>query len=266
MEDSLLMQAVTIAKAAGEIILDYYHDNSYEVSVKDDKSPVTAADLASDHFIESELKNTRIPVISEESECDPATRRSLKRFWLVDPLDGTKDFISRNGEFTVNIALIEDHSPVLGVIYAPAIDTLYYAQKNGGSFLVKNGAGESLPFTHREGYVVTASRQHLSDTDREFLSLNGITDVEQKGSSLKFGILAEGRATLYPRFVGSMEWDIAAGHIIATEAGCRVVDLVTGQEPAYNKESLFNNPFIAFAPHVDYAGLRFPDFKGSDRV
>lgn len=260
MEDTLLMQAVTIAKAAGEIILDHYRADSYDVSIKDDKSPVTAADLASDRYIKSELHNTKIPIISEESECDPATRRSLKRFWLVDPLDGTKDFISRNGEFTVNIALIEDHSPVLGVIYAPAIDTLYYAQKNGGSYLEMNGSAEKLPFTHREGNVVTISRQHLSHTGREFLALNGITDVEQKGSSLKFGILAEGRATLYPRFEGSMEWDIAAGHIIATEAGCRIVDLVTGREPTYNKESLFNNPFIAFAPHVDYAGLKFPDF------
>ena len=265
MESTLLGDAITIAKQAGEIILEYYHEDTYDVSYKDDESPVTAADLASDSYIASELKKTKIPVISEESDYDLLTRGSLKQFWLVDPLDGTKDFISRNGEFTVNIALIEDHSPVLGVIYAPAIDTLYYAQKKGGSYLSMNGNTTRLPRMHKDGYVVTISRQHLSDTGREFLAMNGITEVEQKGSSLKFGILAEGRATLYPRFEGSMEWDIAAGHIIATEAGCLIIDLVTGKEPVYNKESLLNNPFLAHVPHVSYTGLKFPDFKRSKK-
>ncbi len=264
MEDELLDLAILIAKRAGSIILEYYYDESYDVAYKDDRSPVTAADLASESYIVSELKKTGVPIVSEESECDLLTRRGWEQFWLVDPLDGTKDFISRNGEFTVNIALIKHGSPIMGVIYAPAINSLYYAQKGKGAFLEENGKLRKLPTISTEGYVVTISRQHLSDTGKKFVKLNGITDVEQKGSSLKFGVLAEGTATLYPRFEGSMEWDIAAGHIIATEAGCLIIDLKTGREPVYNKESLLNNPFIVFAPHVKYTELKFPIFRGCD--
>lgn len=260
MRDNLLDFSVDTARKAGGIILGYYDGGSYQVSVKDDSSPVTAADLASDSYITTELKKTGLPIVSEECACDDRTRRKWDRFWLVDPLDGTKDFISHNGEFTVNIALIEHCSPILGVIYAPAIDTLYFARKGAGSFLLRNGRPVRLPTIHTEGNVVTISRQHLGETGKKFLALNGIKDFRQRGSSLKFGILAEGTATLYPRFEGSMEWDIAAGHIVATEAGCRIVDLKTGNEPVYNKESLYNNPFIAYAPHVNYSELIFPEY------
>jgi 3'(2'), 5'-bisphosphate nucleotidase len=267
MENSTLFQTTAIAREAGAIILEIYGDQSYTVTYKDDQSPLTAADLASESCIVSALQERGLPVLSEEAGSHSETRRTWEQFWLVDPLDGTKDFISRNGEFTVNIALIKRGCPVLGVIYAPAIDTLYYAEKGKGAFLEREGEVKELPVTSSDGYIVTVSRQHLSETGKDFLAMNGITAIEQKGSSLKFGVLAEGTATLYPRFEGSMEWDIAAGHIIATEAGCRIIDLKTGQEPVYNKESLRNNPFIAFAPQVNIAALKFPALWGdADRA
>ena len=260
MDDGLLEQAISVAREAGAIILDYYDMEEQAVSLKDDNSPVTDADLASESYIAAELQRTGFPIISEECTCDRRIRCSWEQFWLVDPLDGTRDFISRNGEFTVNIAFIKNGSPILGVIYAPAIDTLYYAQKGKGSFLVKEGICKKLPISRTDVKLVTISRQHLAETGKKFLAMNNIKDFMQNGSSLKFGILAEGGATLYPRFEGSMEWDIAAGHIIATEAGCHIVDLKTGQEPVYNKESLFNNPFIAYAPQVKFSELQFPEY------
>jgi 3'(2'), 5'-bisphosphate nucleotidase len=263
-KNRLLTKATAVSKHAGRLILEWYQDRSYHVLRKPDTSPLTEADLASETCIVSALSKTGIPVISEETGCAYSVRKDWNSFWLVDPLDGTKDFIARNGEFTVNIALIEHGEPVLGVIHAPAIDLTCYAGKGNGAFCEKDGRVKRLPCAEPLGHVIaTVSRQHLSAKTKEFLRINGITDVEPRGSALKFGIVASGKATVYPRFEGSMEWDTAAGQVIITEAGCRIFDLLTGTVPVYNKPSLVNNPFIVCAPHIERKTLSIPDINTS---
>jgi len=262
--NELLTRIIAISKHAGSLILEWYENESCQVVRKADASPLTEADLAADAFIGSALSDTGIPLISEEVDCPYPVRKAWDRFWLVDPLDGTKDFLERNGEFTVNIALIEHGSPVLGVIHAPAAGLTYYAQVGKGAFCEKGCRILTLPcFVAKEPLVATVSRQHLTARTREFLTLNGITRSEPRGSSLKFGMVASGKATIYPRFEGSMEWDIAAGHCILNEAGCRMIDLVTGTAPQYNKPSLLNNPFIVCAPHIESETLSIPDLHSS---
>ncbi len=249
-----------IAREAGKITLEYY-DNK-DIKYKADESPLTLADIKSDEYIRSELsKHFDIPIISEESPVDFVKRKNWKEFFLVDPLDGTKEFINKNGEFTVNIALIQDKHPVMGVIYAPATGEIYYASRGKGAFMEKKGVLTELNSTSisREKTIATASRSHMSDIDQEFFELNNISEFKPAGSSLKFCSVASGEADIYPRFQGSMEWDIAAGHIIAKEAGCGVIDLSTGKEPAYNKESMLNNYFIVYSSKINYEKFRFPD-------
>jgi 3'(2'), 5'-bisphosphate nucleotidase len=261
--DASLLRIIAISKHAGSLIMEYYNDSCHVVH-KADASPLTDADLASDAYIGSALSSTGIPRISEETDCAYTVRKDWDCFWLIDPLDGTKDFLQRNGEFTVNIALIRHGLPVLGVIHAPAAGITFYAEAGGGAFLEQNGRISKLPcFVPKEHLVATVSRQHLSAKTREFLAANGITRFEPRGSSLKFGIVASGEATVYPRFEGSMEWDIAAGHCILTEAGCRITDLVTGREPYYNKPSLSNNPFMVCSPQVETKTLSIPDLHTS---
>jgi 3'(2'), 5'-bisphosphate nucleotidase len=258
--NELLLRIIAISKHAGSLILEWYNNDSCQVVHKADASPLTEADLASDAYIGSVLSDIGIPLISEETDCSYPVRKDWDRFWLVDPLDGTKDFLERNGDFTVNIALINQGSPVLGVIHAPAAGLTFYAQTGKGAFCEKNGKISNLPcFVPKEPLVATVSRQHLTPRTREFLTINGITNFEPRGSSLKFGMVASGKATIYPRFEGSMEWDIAAGQCILTEAGCRIIDLVTGTVPQYNKPSLHNNPFIVCAPHIESKTLSIPD-------
>jgi 3'(2'), 5'-bisphosphate nucleotidase len=262
--NELLSMSIQISKHAGKLILEWYKESLCRVTHKTDTSPLTEADLASDAYIVSALSRTGIPVISEEAECAYAIRKDWYAFWLVDPLDGTKDFIEQNGEFTVNIALIEDGSPILGVIHAPDIGLTYFAQKGNGSFCEKDGKVSRLPcFESPVQTVATVSRQHLSPITLEFLRMNDVTRFEKKGSSLKFGVVASGKATIYPRFEGSMEWDIAAGHIILTEAGCTITDLETGSSPEYNKLSLHNNPFIVSGPGIDIKTLSIPEINSS---
>jgi 3'(2'), 5'-bisphosphate nucleotidase len=260
----LLSTSIIIAKNAGTQILEWYQDIPSQVVRKSDTSPLTEADLVSNAYIVSSLSSTGIPVISEEAECAYEVRKDWHEFWLVDPLDGTKDFLERNGEFTVNIALIEDGSPIIGVIHAPAINLTYFAHKGNGAFCDNGSKVRQLPcFESLEQPVATVSRQHLSTKTLEFLKINEIYKFKRKGSSLKFGTVASGKATLYPRFEGSMEWDIAAGHIILTEAGCRITDLETGSEPEYNKLSLHNNPFIVSSPYINIKTLSMPEINSS---
>jgi len=255
----LLATATAAAKDAGGLILGWYEKSSYHVRAKPDASPLTEADLASETCIAAALSETGIPVISEETGCAYPVRKDWNLFWLVDPLDGTKDFIEKNGEFTVNIALVEHGTPIIGIIHAPALGLTFSAKKGSGAFCEKDGVVRRLPCFEPPGHLTaTVSRQHLSAPTREFLRMNGITETEQRGSALKFGIVASGKATIYPRFEGSMEWDIAAGQVIITEAGCRIVDLVTGTAPVYNKPSLANNPFIVCAPHIERKTLNIP--------
>ncbi len=244
----LLMEALAVSKQAGEAILGIY-DKGFETSFKDDQSPLTSADTASHAVILRGLRalTPELPVFSEESESIAyATRRLWKEYWLVDPLDGTKEFIKRNGEFTVNIALIRECRPVLGVVYAPALGVAYFARQGQGAF--KQGkSGEISPIAVDQdtgrGLNIVASRSHQGQEDA-FLKRLGAHTCLNMGSSLKFCLVAEGRAHLYPRFLPTSEWDTAAAQCVAEEAGAAVTDL-QGQRLLYNKENLLNPFFVA---------------------
>lgn len=250
---------VDIAREAGDAVMEYY-EHSGGIDWKEDRSPLTKADLAAESVIQDGLRERyEFPVLSEEAVPPYEERRDWETFWLVDPLDGTKEFIERNGEFTINIALISSGKPLAGVVYAPAIGELYHARAGHGAYRVKNGAATRISGPAGPcGLIVTASRKHRSPLDDEFLRLNGVTETIPMGSSLKFCAVASGRATLYPRLEGSMEWDIGAGHIIATEAGARITDLHTRREPEYNKRNPRNNYFLVCAPGLGTTGLRIP--------
>ena len=252
-----LQPVCNIAIQAG-IIINTYYKLKTEVSFKKDRSPLTEADLASNKFIINSLSeiNKDIPILSEESLVDWNIRKNWTRYWLVDPLDGTKEFINQNGEFTVNIALIEKNEPIIGVIYAPALSTLYYASKNKGTYKLFcdqkiNSLSDSTRIitNHKkssEHFKVFKSRSHSNEEFENWVK-DYVDDYEliEKGSSIKFCKLAEGKADLYPRFGSTSEWDIAAGHIILTEAG-GVLESVDHKKILYNnKESVINPHFIA---------------------
>lgn len=259
---SLLLKVTNIAIKAGNKIMEFY-DQEDEIIIKEDQSPLTKADLASNKIILEELKNinTSISILSEETPVRWSERQNWNTYWLVDPLDGTKEFINRNGEFTVNIALIENNNPILGVIYAPALSVLYYGSKNKGSFKIScctkiNSLSNSIQIKANEkknsDYLkVFESRSH---SNQEFTSWvkNNVQnyDLIKRGSSIKFCEIAEGKADLYPRFGPTSEWDIAAGHIILTEAGGEIKN-VNQNKLQYNlKESLINPYFIASCKYI----------------
>jgi 3'(2'), 5'-bisphosphate nucleotidase len=237
-----------IAIDAGARILDVY-ERSIQVDLKKDGSPLTAADAASHALIVERLTalTPAIPILSEESsEAEVAARQSWPRFWLVDPLDGTKEFINRNGEFTVNIALIDGHAPVLGVVYVPVLGTIYSACRGLGAF--KQKAEQPARPMRVRPYggakpIVVASRSHAGPETEAFLESIGPHDVVSMGSSLKLCLVAEGAADVYPRLGPTMEWDTAAAQCVVECAGGRVTD-VEGNALTYNKHSLLNPWFI----------------------
>jgi len=245
-----LMDAVRhIAFGAGRSILDIY-EQGFTVEGKSDNTPLTEADRLSSEFIVRELGNLTpdVPVVSEESKTpDAETRAGWTRFWLVDPLDGTKEFISRNGEFTVNIALIEGHRPVLGVVYVPMVGVCYSACRGGGAFKQKSECRpdpiKARTYSGGKPIVVT-SRSHAGPETEAYLSSLGEHDTVTMGSSLKFCLVASGTADVYPRLGPTMEWDTAAAQCIVEEAGGRVIT-GRGQPLAYNKTDLRNPWFIA---------------------
>ena len=258
--NKLLQPVCSIAVQAGLIINKYYkYDN--EISFKKDHSPLTKADLASNKFIINSLSELEldIPILSEESFVNWNVRKNWYRYWLVDPLDGTKEFIKKNDEFTVNIALIDNHCPVLGVIYAPALAILYFSYKNGGAYKlnieatnkIKNYFDNSIKLqtsikTKNDFLKIICSRSHPNDDFNQWIEKNvSKFEIIHKGSSLKFCDIAEGIANLYPRFRPKSEWDIAAGHIILNEAG-GIIKSFDQKEIVYNcKESVINPYFIA---------------------
>lgn len=240
-----------LAVKAGDAILEVYNTD-FSVDYKDDKSPLTEADCRSHHIIVDGLSKNwpDIPVVSEESgrQTDFAVRSGWSRFWLVDPLDGTKEFVKRNGEFTVNIALVEDRFPVLGVIYVPVSGNLYFGGRGKGSWR-KAGPGEDAARIRArhvaEGMPVTVvkSRSHPSEALEKYLETLNVRDSISAGSSLKFCLVAEGLGDVYARLGPTMEWDTAAGQAIVEEAGGLVVDM-NGDRLSYNKESLKNPHFL----------------------
>jgi len=272
-----LAPALFAAKEAGDAILEVYHSD-FAVEVKDDRSPLTMADKRS-HEVIAEILSLfpacRLPVLSEEGRAIPyEERRTWKYFWLIDPLDGTKEFVKRNGEFTVNIALIDKDSPILGVIYIPVKGAFYFGAKGLGAFKLSGGRkvgmpgdkaendglsrlvevliqdSSPLPLKHpaAQPFTVVGSRSHMSHETSEYIealkSEHGEVEIVSAGSSLKFCLVAEGKADVYPRFAPTMEWDTAAGQIIVEASGGEV--LKWGEEGAlrYNKENLLNPWFV----------------------
>lgn len=247
---NLLDKAIYAAHKAGEEILTVYHSNDMEVEIKEDSSPLTLADRKAHAAIMIELEALNIPILSEEGrDMSYDERKNWEYLWIVDPLDGTKEFIKRNGEFTVNIALIHNGIPILGVIYVPVTGVLYYGAQGIGSFKKEEDETVQLPAPNgRTHFVAIGSRSHNSpETEAFFDTLRnekGSIDIISMGSSLKICLVAEGAADVYPRFAPTMEWDTAAGHAIAKFAGKSFIDYQTQQEMKYNRENLLNNWFI----------------------
>lgn len=243
--------AKNAAHLASEKILEIYESDDFSVEIKGDNSPLTKADKASHQIITEILNPTGLPVLSEEGKDIPFDeRKEWEYFWMVDPIDGTKEFIKRNGEFTVNIALIHKNRPVLGVVLVPVSNDIFCAVKGQGA--TKNG--QSIEISQKNpldpGPRVVASRSHLNDETKLFIEKLDGPEIVSKGSSLKLLMVAEGEAELYPRYAPTMEWDTAAAHIIVEEAG-GLVNIADSQEPlVYNKENLLN-PFFLCANFID---------------
>jgi 3'(2'), 5'-bisphosphate nucleotidase len=235
------------ALAAGQEILKIYELANFGVEIKEDDSPLTKADQAAHNVIVSFLEKTGLPILSEEGKAIPYdTRKNWEYFWMVDPLDGTKEFIKRNGEFTVNIALIHQERPILGVLYAPVLQWLYWGSAASGAWKQEgsNDAFQMKKEHSKEVKTIVASRSHLSQETQAFIEQYPGVEVISMGSSLKFMLVAEGKAQVYPRFAPTMEWDTAAGQAICEYAGLEVIDWGTKENMLYNRENLLNNWFL----------------------
>ncbi|QKT04996.1 3'(2'),5'-bisphosphate nucleotidase CysQ [Ectothiorhodospiraceae bacterium 2226] len=257
--NGLLPEVVALAREAGERILEVY-ETDFEVQIKGDDSPLTHADLAAHRTIVGGLRalTPELPVLSEESAAIPFEERARwRRYWLVDPLDGTREFVKRNGEFTVNIALIDNHEPVLGVVGVPVKNVAYYARRGGGAWRA-DSAGATQAIHARplpDGPpTVAGSRSHAGRSLSAFLARLGTHELVSMGSALKSCLVAEGKADVYPRLGPTSEWDTAAAQAVVEEAGGHVTD--TAMRPLrYNtKESLLNPHFFAYgANQVDWS-------------
>jgi 3'(2'), 5'-bisphosphate nucleotidase len=263
----LLESAIHASIEAGKEILIVY-ETKFAVEYKDDKSPLTEADKRSNEKIIELLSSFEIPFLTEETEeTNFSERKNWEKVWIVDPLDGTKEFVKRNGEFTVNVALIENEKPVLGVIYSPVLKDLYFAAKGIGSYKVDHHdliellnsndfsldhlmkRAVKLPAVPKpEKYTVVASRSHLSSETWQHLEQlkkeKGEIELINTGSSIKICLVAEGKADEYPRFGPTMEWDTAAGQAIVEMAGKQIIDLTTNEPLKYNRENIRNPSFI----------------------
>ena len=264
----LLYQTAMSAIRAGELVLKYY--GLEEFALKSDSSPVTKADLESNALLTQELlANSPYKVCSEEAILDYEERKNLEYYWLIDPLDGTKDFLAKNGGFTINIALIHKNRPILGVVFAPAFGSLYMALEGFGSFKVQiesqKDSTQSIQFlstlqdlkdkkvrlngervAQESALIACDSMFHSTQETQDFIHKYNLK-VQKYGSSLKICVLAEGKADIYPRFNGTSEWDIAACDIILQEAGGVILDCERKKPLEYNKQSVRNPYFIAFA-------------------
>ena len=250
----LLEQVAGIARAAGVEILEVYASGDVAATAKADASPLTLADLRAHALIVARLAELTpgVPVLSEEAAATPFSERSgWQRYWLVDPLDGTREFLARNGQFTVNIALIEGHSPALGVVHVPVTDTTYLGQPGRGAWRGHAGVpAESIRVALRSASPlrVVGSRSHRGDSLDGFLARSGPHELVAIGSSLKFCLVAEGAADVYPRLGPTSEWDTAAAHAVLAAAGGTVSQL-DGAPLAYNTRAELLNPhFVAYGP------------------
>lgn len=275
MDTNILFTAIRAALQAGAEIMKVYTDPNadFEIEKKADNSPLTIADRKSHAIIAGWLADTPYPILSEEGKKIPTEeRQSWNELWVVDPLDGTKEFIKRNGEFTVNIAYVKNGAPEAGVIYIPVKEELFFADTEKGAYKLSNEDGlltrinenkepgctletliekaQKLPYpTPHEGFMIVASRSHLNAETEEYIERmkkeHAKVETVSKGSSLKLCLIAEGVADVYPRFAPTMEWDTAAGHAIICAAGKEVYQANTDKPLVYNKEDLLNPWFIA---------------------
>ena len=263
MINNLLITAIKASIEAGKAIIDIYENHDFQVNFKSDNSPLTIADKTGHNIIFDYLYKLDLPILSEEGEIpNYTTRKTWDKYWCIDPLDGTKEFIKRNGEFTVNIALIEKGIPIAGVIYVPVTKELYFSSNEIGAFKIDDISklefsdldflikkSNKLPIIKsREIFTIVASRSHLNEETESFIKKMeqqfGKVETISKGSSLKLCMVAEGLADIYPRFAPTMEWDTAAGSAIALNAGFELTkdDGITPLD--YNKENLLNPNFI----------------------
>lgn len=257
-----LETAIKASLEAGKVIMQVY-DTTFQVEEKQDKSPLTEADKQANNIINTYLLPTQIPIISEENkQTDYSTRKNWESCWVVDPVDGTKEFIKRNGEFTVNIALCKNGNPQLGVIYVPVTKVLYIADVtnkiafkatlNSHNTSLEEILQEAKPLKPKENTTnkiqVVGSRSHMNEETKDFIEnlkkQGKEVEVVSKGSSLKFCLIAEGKADFYPRFAPTMEWDTAAGQAICYAVNCKVISHETNKPLRYNKENLLNPWFL----------------------
>lgn len=262
--NKLTLTAIDAALAGGKEIIDVYNKEDFEVEIKSDNSPLTIADKNANDAIVAILNHAQLPILSEEGkELMYQERKGWELLWIVDPLDGTKEFIKRNGEFTVNIALAENGRVILGVIYVPIKKELYFAHKEVGAYKLERvgttttmperledliSHADKLPLEQERKYTVVGSRSHMSEETTEFIESlkekHGDVEILSRGSSLKICMVAEGSADVYPRFAPTMEWDTAAGQAIAECAGFDMLNYETNTPLWYNKENLLNPWFI----------------------
>lgn len=269
MDKNLLLTAIRASLEAGSEIMSVYTDPNadFEIEKKADNSPLTIADRKSHMVIAARLASTPYPVLSEEGKKIPVEeRQSWNELWIVDPLDGTKEFIKRNGEFTVNIAYVKNGKPEAGVIYIPVKEELYFADSQYGAYKIEHitqldseetvdsliGKAHRLPYqeeAQRSSFIIVASRSHLTPETEAYIEemkqKHQEVETVSKGSSLKLCLIAEGKADVYPRFAPTMEWDTAAGHAIIRATGKEVYQAGTQHPLVYNKEDLLNPWFIA---------------------
>ena len=262
--ENLTLKAIIASLCGGAEIMSVYN-TEFDFELKNDNTPLTLADKKCNEKIEEILENITIPILSEEGKSiNYNERKKWKYLWIVDPLDGTKEFIKKNDEFTVNIALIKNNYPIIGVIYVPAKNILYFSNENIGSYKLSISADEvknissieklisnskKLPVTKNvDKHVIVASRSHMSKSTEKFVEnrkqKNKNIEIISIGSSLKICMVAEGKADVYPRLAPTMEWDVAAGHAIAKYSGCKILNSENHEELTYNKFDLYNPFFI----------------------
>lgn len=252
--DELMAHAVRAVRVASSAILDVWHSGDFEAERKSDNSPLTRADRAAHQVITEILEQTGLPVLSEEGKDIPfEVRRTWTMFWLVDPLDGTREFLNRNGDFTVNIALIVNNRPVAGAVAVPVENTVYLGGPAWGAWTIGQG-NERVPLPAAQrvtldqpGLRVVASRSHRDERTEACIAALNHPVLMSRGSSLKFMLLAEGKADYYPRFAPTMEWDTAAAHAILEATGTGVISEATGEPLVYNKQDLHNPYFSCLA-------------------
>ena len=266
----LTMLALRAAVAGSQATMKVYNKEDFDVKLKSDHSPLTEADINSHFAIDNLLKTSHIPVLSEEGKTIPyEERKEWKKLWVVDPIDGTKEFVKRSDEFTVNIALVEDHKPVLGVIVAPALNLVYWGDKDGAyrselpkkwekqtpMEVITDLSPEKLPHEKTIDFTVVRSLSHFSAETKEYMdkldSVHSSIKSLSIGSSLKMCLVAEGKAQLYPRLGPTMEWDTCAGHAIVEAAGGHLLDWKTREAMKYNRPDLLNGWFLVVGSGID---------------